>query len=1367
MDPPTITPSGGNFVTTQEVTLSHADGGTIYYTLDGSDPTESSTLYSAPFTLYETTTVKAIAVKGGISSSPATATFTKTGVATIAEALAVAQNSTFTFTGSAVVTYQTGRYVWIRDNTGSGLIFRGSSDTGTLNNGDILNANWTAKNTTFNSVPEFSNPTDVASSSNDGPIAPFDKTLTGVTSANINEYVSFSNVTPSWDSSLGYSYITIGNNKVYFRNNFFGYISTGLAATSGHTYNIEGIVYVDNGNVFVYMTSVTEVNTGTPLLEALPTSLTFNDSGTGNSITVTGSNLGSDNVGLTLATENSKFTPTLSTTTGWSTDGGTYWYFTPNNGSLNGMVAMNYTGRELSASETVTLANNVASTTVTVNYRADLYIVGDYGSGWDFSTGTPMTYDDTNNTYTATITVDADNLILFARKYDSNALWGTRYVFGPNSNGDWTVDTTPNPKTGNIDLNDDDPIYFVNAGTYTIEINATTGALTVTREVENTGDFELVTNVNDLNAGEEVIFVNTGTAGSAYAMSTTQGTNNRPGTAVTVSNGLKVSATNETQIFTLEAGTGGWYFKTVNGDIQGYIYASSSSSNQLKTQATANDNAKATISLAGDGAATIVFQGSNSRNHMRYNPNNGSPIFNCYSSTSTTGNLAYIYKRSASIEPSIEVDPASLEIVIPAGSSSEQGTVTVTETNTSGTTSVNITGDGASNFTASLNNGTLTVTYSGTATQANPDEATITLTNGSASATVDVTGFKMPMTVTITPADGHTFSTNTVTGIIESNVADATIEYSFDGTVWYTYDADNGFTTPEVTTEGGTVTVYARATYNGETAMAQVTYTHEAPSKKCTADIVFDPTSNNGEVTQWSTLQQHMSDGVDYISDATMAAVFTSNDYDAMRFGSGKNVGTMTFTLNLKNFDGGACKLTKVTINAARYSSDTECSLNVSTNVSSGQTVSITADQDNFADYVFNFDGSEVTTLTITNLVAGKRVYVHSITLEYNCPEAAELSVIEREYETSTQEKVAITDRLIGVWAAKDILWAKDQGNASIDATSIREGEQVDYVRKAKLKSADAPFQIGEWDQSNWVMLDFSGIDAEPADYVGFELENNSIVGHYVDDMNYRIELLQAPTTVGNQMDDYPGFDGDPIDEANRYNLNHYVSSNFYEPNLNWGDYTGYWYEGEYNGHSIDTCIFFMNPKICEIAQVWAVWNATMHQFTIYENVDFSINGYDLDGAFTMNQETWKYNCRSTASGLSEDQLYGSVEDDLQDDAYYIFHVVVMRDNYNYGHRKNGQSLSKRNAEAVVPEAKDSDAISGSIRVYPLDLTSEGAQNPPTGIREILDVTSSKTVESVRYFNVMGMESKEPFEGINIVVTRYTDGSFSTAKVLK
>ena len=47
------------------------------------------------------------------------------------------------------------------------------------------------------------------------------------------------------------------------------------------------------------------------------------------------------------------------------------------------------------------------------------------------------------------------------------------------------------------------------------------------------------------------------------------------------------------------------------------------------------------------------------------------------------------------------------------------------------------------------------------------------------------------------------------------------------------------------------------------------------------------------------------------------------------------------------------------------------------------------------------------------------------------------------------------------------------------------------------------------------------------------------------------------------------------------------------------------------------------------------------------------------------------------------------------------------------------------------------------------------------------EVAASKTVKSVRYYNLMGMESEQPFQGINIVVTRYNDGSISTVKVMK
>ena len=417
------------------------------------------------------------------------------------------------------------------------------------------------------------------------------------------------------------------------------------------------------------------------------------------------------------------------------------------------------------------------------------------------------------------------------------------------------------------------------------------------------------------------------------------------------------------------------------------------------------------------------------------------------------------------------------------------------------------------------------------------------------------------------------------------------------------------------------------------------------------------------------------------------------------------------------------------------------------------------------ATITFTYEG----TVRTMRYYVGGRVFSTYADASLNQPvflygaQVTPLHVIERDFNTSTTEQVTVSDRLIGVWAAKNILWAKDQNYASIDATSKRD-DQLDYVReKANFKDASKAFQQDEWEQSNWVMLDFSNINADPFDYVGFEFNNNSVVGYYVDDLNYRIELMQAPAKVGDEpMTGYPGFLPDPVDEADRYIVNHYVPSNFYEPNLNWGENTGYWYEGTYNGNSLDTCIFFMNPKIQEIAQVWAVWNATERQFTIYKREGFSVNGYDLDGAFAMTDDLWQYNHRETASGLTDEQAYGSVEQYLIDDAYYMFHVAVMRDNYNYGHRKASTLTSgKRNAVA-----KDSQAISQSIRVYPLDLTSEGAQDPPTSVRELLDL-SDKTVDSVRYYNIVGQGSDRPFEGTNIVVTRYNDGTVSTAKVLR
>ncbi len=70
VETPVIETSG--FYGGKTVTLSDAtDGALIYYTLDGSAPTISSTLYTAPFNVTETTVVKAAAVKDGMEQSRA------------------------------------------------------------------------------------------------------------------------------------------------------------------------------------------------------------------------------------------------------------------------------------------------------------------------------------------------------------------------------------------------------------------------------------------------------------------------------------------------------------------------------------------------------------------------------------------------------------------------------------------------------------------------------------------------------------------------------------------------------------------------------------------------------------------------------------------------------------------------------------------------------------------------------------------------------------------------------------------------------------------------------------------------------------------------------------------------------------------------------------------------------------------------------------------------------------------------------------------------------------------------------------------------------------------------------------------------
>ena len=65
------------------------------------------------------------------------------------------------------------------------------------------------------------------------------------------------------------------------------------------------------------------------------------------------------------------------------------------------------------------------------------------------------------------------------------------------------------------------------------------------------------------------------------------------------------------------------------------------------------------------------------------------------------------------------------------------------------------------------------------------------------------------------------------------------------------------------------------------------------------------------------------------------------------------------------------------------------------------------------------------------------------------------------------------------------------------------------------------------------------------------------------------------------------------------------------------------------------------------------------------------------------------------------------------------------------------------------------------------DLVSVHPWFPLDDYDGVEELEKNKSVESVRYYNLAGIESSEPHQGANIKVTTYTDGTRTTEKIIK
>ena len=70
--------------------------------------------------------------------------------------------------------------------------------------------------------------------------------------------------------------------------------------------------------------------------------------------------------------------------------------------------------------------------------------------------------------------------------------------------------------------------------------------------------------------------------------------------------------------------------------------------------------------------------------------------------------------------------------------------------------------------------------------------------------------------------------------------------------------------------------------------------------------------------------------------------------------------------------------------------------------------------------------------------------------------------------------------------------------------------------------------------------------------------------------------------------------------------------------------------------------------------------------------------------------------------------------------------------------------------------------------IFPIEASPAGSNGSSMGnVTTVDEVTTARTVVNVRYYNMMGVESSKPFDGFNIIVTTYSDGSRSSRKVLR
>ena len=245
---PTFDPVGGDYFTTQNVTIScETQGASIYYTTDGSTPDNTSTQYNGAITVSETTTIKAIAYVGDDASSMASATYNivqplTTMQAIFDKATEVGNTATYAYItlGNWVVSgvSTNGKNVFVTDGTKGFVIYDGGGNTG-FATGNILSGTVYCKVQLYNGFAELTllnSTTSGISIATGGTVTAANIAMADLAGVNTGALVHYDNLTCSVENNK--YYLSDGTTTIQVYNAIYAF---GSALVADHIYNITGV----------------------------------------------------------------------------------------------------------------------------------------------------------------------------------------------------------------------------------------------------------------------------------------------------------------------------------------------------------------------------------------------------------------------------------------------------------------------------------------------------------------------------------------------------------------------------------------------------------------------------------------------------------------------------------------------------------------------------------------------------------------------------------------------------------------------------------------------------------------------------------------------------------------------------------------------------------------------------------------------------------------------------------------------------------------------------------------------------------------------------------------------------------------------